>query len=1394
MPPTSSAMELKVLISVLQQGNVLQNMVSQVNQLSQSLSALQAKANQGVGASPSISPALKEVPKHADEATKSLKGLEDGINRVVSAARFLAGGFLALQSVRFLKDLADTAAQAQVLQTVLHVVAQNAGITAEAIDAVDKQVQRLGITSASSRQSLTQLLQARLDLSFAPKLARAAQDLAVISGKNSSDTFSRLIVQIQQLDTMGLRFMGIIVDRELAEERYKQKIDATTRALNKREQQAALAEEVLRKAAELEGAYASAMGDVQKQIASLDRLTTTYKENLGNSLLPAYSAIVNRVGVMFEKLILLAQIFSSNTERAQALAEAADSLAAVFTNLAVFVMEHLETIILLVKWYLELKAVLLIFRGAEIYFLWLVKVIDWVQKIRLAFLAWEAGLVSIKVAMAAASAASVAEAEALLQLAAAQGAVATTAIPAAAGIDAVATSAALAKAELSGVALAWGTVLATLAIPAVGFIFYKIKTVWDKEEAKPFLVRAQEAFNSQVSGGPGEGPAWMKYFEQWKRDHPDVLKGLKDDGEALNVFRQQSEAAWAAWNRGASGSPVAALAKDLGEAVAQETALRTSFEQLQHREPRPAEMGELEVARKALADQSEKVSKLREAIRNLFKYEPQAQTTQDIFAQIDRIDELQRKLPKLKDDPATGRKALADAKARLEVEKESLKAAMAQQEEKLKADKTMNSEQKADELAATRLKAYYVGISDDAEAVSEATKQLFGAAKTFSEEGVGSGGFGKVFSAYSILLEQAKKTLDSSGNIPKKMAESLSEGLEELGKAASQPLDLKNLRDIVPQVQEIQKAAQKALGPGVEPLSKTLSAAIGRAQIQVRQEALQFRAPLVAERKEQIHRETDPAIEEAKQRLASLKDEGQRYSLLQEKRFDLELINLREYHESRQKVIIEEGTAELDLLTKQMAQQDLLTAAEQDPAAKAAARLRGLELEGQYTARLRQMNSDIFKDQNQEDTTRIKLKEQLAKSSVDFAAQVGGEQAALDALTYSINQEAEAYRKANIVGYEDYILKKQQAGIYDINRKNRERDYQLSLTELNLQTRRLDLVGQLRGVDRARDQAQVAQGEMSPYEQRVRENARIRADQEDNRTRRQIAVNELQRIQNRGRDEVQRAYNETLTNTAGQMDSVAQATKAQATEQEKQNALYAEAIGKIVQLDEAYQTMAGSVQLHSVELKKQFEEGFASALTQTIMDFHKAGEAWKSAMTSITTDIVNIFVTAFTQRLFKKLGLFNFVDSVMNRIFGGGGGGGPQQINPFPIIGSMKAEGGLISGPGTGTSDSIPAWVSTGEHIMPAAKTAQWLPVLEGIRTGRILPFAQGGVVQSIAMSPIIPRRYAAGGVVVADGGASAVQTGGGPGQMIVTMHPDTLNMTMRDWLEHEVVRQQGRR
>jgi hypothetical protein len=209
---------------------------------------------------------------------------------------------------------------------------------------------------------------------------------------------------------------------------------------------------------------------------------------------------------------------------------------------------------------------------------------------------------------------------------------------------------------------------------------------------------------------------------------------------------------------------------------------------------------------------------------------------------------------------------------------------------------------------------------------------------------------------------------------------------------------------------------------------------------------------------------------------------------------------------------------------------------------------------------------------------------------------------------------------------------------------------------------------------------------------------------------------------------------------------------------------------------------------------------------------------------------------------------------------------------------TKKADGGLISGAGTGTRDSIPRAIPEGDHIMPAAQTKTWLPVLEAIRKGqahmamggqlvsamvshgeyqmpaaqtktwlpvleamrggtitrtlmdgglvdllrapeRLVKLAQGGLadlydgmptemptfalggimpesVHSIAIPSVVPVRYAAGGMVqVTDGGASAVTTGNnGPSTMQVMLHPEAMNSSMRDWLENEVARQQGRR
>jgi hypothetical protein len=63
------------------------------------------------------------------------------------------------------------------------------------------------------------------------------------------------------------------------------------------------------------------------------------------------------------------------------------------------------------------------------------------------------------------------------------------------------------------------------------------------------------------------------------------------------------------------------------------------------------------------------------------------------------------------------------------------------------------------------------------------------------------------------------------------------------------------------------------------------------------------------------------------------------------------------------------------------------------------------------------------------------------------------------------------------------------------------------------------------------------------------------------------------------------------------------------------------------------------------------------------------------------------------------------------------------------------ATGGHVSGPGTGTSDSIPARLSNGEFVVNAAATAQNRPLLEAMNGGRGTPgqthFASGGLVNT---------------------------------------------------------------
>lgn len=79
----------------------------------------------------------------------------------------------------------------------------------------------------------------------------------------------------------------------------------------------------------------------------------------------------------------------------------------------------------------------------------------------------------------------------------------------------------------------------------------------------------------------------------------------------------------------------------------------------------------------------------------------------------------------------------------------------------------------------------------------------------------------------------------------------------------------------------------------------------------------------------------------------------------------------------------------------------------------------------------------------------------------------------------------------------------------------------------------------------------------------------------------------------------------------------------------------------------------------------------------------------------------------------------------------GGAVGGSFSDAGTPVGGStaFAAEGGLIRGAGTGTSDSIPARLSNGEFVVRAAAARNNLALLTALNEGRLTSMAEGGPV-----------------------------------------------------------------
>lgn len=131
------------------------------------------------------------------------------------------------------------------------------------------------------------------------------------------------------------------------------------------------------------------------------------------------------------------------------------------------------------------------------------------------------------------------------------------------------------------------------------------------------------------------------------------------------------------------------------------------------------------------------------------------------------------------------------------------------------------------------------------------------------------------------------------------------------------------------------------------------------------------------------------------------------------------------------------------------------------------------------------------------------------------------------------------------------------------------------------------------------------------------------------------------------------------------------------------------------------------------QTSNQLAKDFSGAITDWITGAQSFGDAMKNILQQLISQLIQAAIYA----------------TIVAACTGGGGGFAARWKGAF---GKAFASGGSVAGPGTGTSDSVPAMLSNGEYVLNAqAVDRLGVPFLNGLNTGRLRGFASGGLVGS---------------------------------------------------------------
>lgn len=158
---------------------------------------------------------------------------------------------------------------------------------------------------------------------------------------------------------------------------------------------------------------------------------------------------------------------------------------------------------------------------------------------------------------------------------------------------------------------------------------------------------------------------------------------------------------------------------------------------------------------------------------------------------------------------------------------------------------------------------------------------------------------------------------------------------------------------------------------------------------------------------------------------------------------------------------------------------------------------------------------------------------------------------------------------------------------------------------------------------------------------------------------------------------------------------------------------YEERLAALDAINQKYEDQKAKI--NTINSMQQYGNSLAKDFASGISDWITGTKSFGDVMRSVLDSLIQKLIQATMYAL--------IIASVT---------GGSFKANFFKAFGNGFATGGSVSGPGTGTSDSIPAMLSDGEYVMNAKAVHRLgVPFLNGLNTGRLAGLADGGIVGS---------------------------------------------------------------